>query len=169
MCRALARKGRSGKGRSRDGWRGSRRGRLRGRDAGEALQNGVERLGLDVADRDGLGEPAYTVKEMGDLVPADLALGVDEPGEVVAVEVDAALGEGKGAVHAEQSGEHAGRLATGVGFKVGERRAVQVLDPSGYPSGREVGQAAAFTVGGPGPPRHAGVPGLRTGAGSRWS
>lgn len=105
---------------------------------------------------------------MGDLVPADLPLGVDETGEVVAVEVDAALGEGKVVVHAEQGGEHAGRLVLGVGFEVGERCAVQVLDPSGYLGGREVGQAGAFTVGWPGPPQHTGVPRRRTGAGLRW-
>lgn len=99
---------------------------------------------------------------------ADLPLGVDEPGEVVAVEVDAALGEGEIVVHAEQGGEHAGRLGLGVGFEVGERCAVQVLDASGYVGGRGVGQSRAFTVGGPGPPRHAGVPGQRTGAGLRW-
>ncbi|GHH95441.1 hypothetical protein GCM10017779_58980 [Streptomyces capillispiralis] len=99
---------------------------------------------------------------------ADLPLGVEEPGEVVAVDVDAALGEGEALVHAEQGGEHAGRLVLGVGFEVGERRAVQVLDPSGYVGGREVGQSGAFTVGGPGPPRHAGVPGRQTGAGLRW-
>jgi hypothetical protein len=44
-----------------------------------------------------------------------------------------------------------------VGFEVGERCAVQVLDPSGYVGGRGVGQSGAFTVGGPGPPRHAGA------------
>ncbi|SBT91880.1 hypothetical protein GA0115233_103667 [Streptomyces sp. DI166] len=123
---------------------------------------------MDVADGDGFGEPACTVEEVGDLVRADLSLGVDEPGEVVAVDVDAALGEGEALVHAEQGGEHAGRLVLGVGFEVGERRAVQVLNPSGYVGGREVGQAWAFTVGGPGPPRHAAVPWRQTGAGSRW-
>lgn len=101
-------------------------------------------------------------------MPADLPLGVDEPGELVAVEVDAALGEGEGVVHAEQGGEHAGRLVLDVGFEVGERRAVQVLDPSGYLGGREMEQAGTFTVGGPGPPRHVRVPGRRTGAGLRW-
>ncbi len=99
---------------------------------------------------------------------ADLPLGVEEPGEVVAVDVDAALGEGEVVVHAEQGGEHAGRLVLGVGFEFGERCAVQVLDPSGYVGGREVGQSGAFTVGGPGPPRHAEVPGRRTGPGLRW-
>lgn len=99
---------------------------------------------------------------------ADLPLRVEEPGEVVAVEVDAALGEGEVVVHAEQGGEHAGRLVLGLGFEVGKRRAVQVLDPSGYVGGREAGQAGTFTVGGPGPPRHAGVPGRQTGAGLRW-
>lgn len=100
-------------------------------------------------------------------MPADLPLGVDEPGEVVAVEADAALGEGEVAEHAEKGGEHAGRLVLGVGFEVGERRAVQVLDPSGYLGGREVGQAGAFTFDEPGSPQHAGVPGRRTGAGLR--
>ncbi len=97
----------------------------------------------------------------------DLPLGVNEPGDVVAVEIDAALGESEVVVHAEQGREHAGRLVLSVGFEVGERCAVQVLDPSGYLGGREVGQTGAFTVGGPGPPRHAGVPGRPTGAGSR--
>lgn len=101
-------------------------------------------------------------------MPADLPLGVEEPGEVIAVEVDAALGECEFVVHAEQGGEHAGRLVLGVGCKVSERRAVQVLDPSGYLGGREVGQTRAFRIGGPGPPRHAGVPGRRTEAGLRW-
>lgn len=80
---------------------------------------------------------------------ADLPLGVDEPGEMATVEVDAALGQGEGVVHAEQGGEHAGWLVLYVGFEVGERCAVQVLDPSGYVDGREVGQSRAFTVGGP--------------------
>ncbi|CAO0836681.1 hypothetical protein SMICM17S_01019 [Streptomyces microflavus] len=84
------------------------------------------------------------------------------------MEVDAALGESEVFVHAEQGGEHAGRLVLSVGFQVGERCAVQVLDPSGYLGGREVGQAGAFTVGGPGPPLHAGVPGRPRRAGSRW-
>lgn len=162
MCGALGRKWWS-----RNGWRGSRRGRGWGRDAGQALQNGGDRLGLDVADCDGFGELAGAIEEMGDLVSADLPLGVDEPGEVVAVEVDAPLGEGEVVVHAEQGGEHAGRLVLGVGFEVGERRAVEVLDPSGYLGGREVRQAGAFTVGGPGPPWHAEVPGRRTGVGLR--
>lgn len=105
---------------------------------------------------------------MGDLLPADLPLGVDEPGEMIAVEVDAALGEGEIVVHTEQSGEHAGRLVLGVSFEIGERRAVQVLDPSGYLAGREVRQAGAFRVDEPGPPRHAEVPGRRTGVGMRW-
>lgn len=101
-------------------------------------------------------------------MPADLPVGVDEPGEVVSVEVNAALGEGEVVMYAEQGGEHAGGLVLGVGFEVGKRRAVQVLDPSGYLGGREVGQARAFRGGGAGPPRHAGVPGRRTGAGVRW-
>lgn len=100
-------------------------------------------------------------------MPADLPLGVDEPGEAVAVDIDAALGEDEVVVHAEQSGEHAGRLILSVGFEVGERRAVEVLDPTGYLGGREVRQAGAFTVGGPGPPRDAEVPGRRTGTGLR--
>lgn len=50
--------------------------------------------------------------------------GVEEPGEVVAVEVDAALGQGEGVVHAEQGGEHAGWLVLCVCFEVGERCAV---------------------------------------------
>jgi hypothetical protein len=55
-----------------------------------------------------------------------------------------------------------------VGFELGERCAVQVLDPSGYLGGRRVRQAGAFTVGGPSPPRHARVPGRQgTGAGRR--
>ncbi|GJF20955.1 hypothetical protein SHO565_15190 [Streptomyces sp. HO565] len=99
---------------------------------------------------------------------ADQPLGVDEPGQLVAVEVDAALGQGEGAVHAEQGGQHAGGLFLCMGFEVGEPCAVQVLDPVGYVGGREVGQSGAFTVGGPGPPRHAGVPGRQTGAGWRW-
>lgn len=84
------------------------------------------------------------------------------------MEEDAALSEGEGAVHAEQGGEHAGRLGLGVGFEVGERCAVQVLDSSGYLGGREVWQARAFTVGGSRPPRCVGGPGRRTGAGGRW-
>lgn len=100
---------------------------------------------------------------------ADLPLGMEEPGEMVAVEADAALGEGKGVVHAEQGGEHAGRLVLGVGFEVGQRCAVEVLDPCGYVGGRGVGQSGAFTVGLPGPPRHVGVPGRQAGAGLRWS
>ncbi|BDD70444.1 hypothetical protein GCM10023177_03830 [Streptomyces violaceoruber] len=99
---------------------------------------------------------------------ADLPLRVDELGEVVAMEVDAALGQGESVVHAEQGGKHAGWLILGMSFEVGERCAVQVLDPSGYVGGRELGQSGAFTVGGPGPPRHAGVPGRQTGAGLRW-
>lgn len=135
---------------------------------GEALQNGGDRCGLDVADCDGFGEPAGAVEKVRDLVPTDLPLGVEEPGEVVAVEVDAALGEGEVVMHAEQGGKHAGRLVLGMGFEIDEWRAVQILDPPGYLGGRDVEQARAFTVGGPGPPRHAGVPGRRTGAGWRW-
>lgn len=96
---------------------------------------------------------------MGDLARADLLLGVDKPGEAVAVEVDAALGESEVVVHTEQGREHVRRLVLGVGFEGGEPCAVQVLDLYGYVGGREVGQAGAFTVGGPGLPRHAGVPG----------
>lgn len=147
-------------------WR--RGGRRRGWDAGQALQDGGDRFGLGLADGDGFGEAAGRVEEVGDLVRADLPLGVDEPGELVAVEGDAALGEREGVVHTEQGGEHAGRLVLGVGFQVGEWCAVQVLDPSGYVDGREVGQSGAFTVGGPGLPRHSGVPGRQAGAGLRW-
>ncbi|GAA3196406.1 hypothetical protein GCM10017688_64470 [Streptomyces ramulosus] len=104
-------------------------------------------------------------------MPPDLTRRVDELGEVTAVEVDAALGEGESLVHAEQGGEHAGRLvllALCVSLEDGERRAVEVLDSSGYLGGRGVGQAGAFTIEGPGPPRHAGVPGRRPGAGRQW-
>lgn len=165
---AAVRRTRRRKRRSRSRRRGSWRDRRRSRDAGQALQDGGDRFGLDLADGDGFGEPAGPVEEVGDLVRADLPFRVDEPGEVVAVEVDAALGEGKVVVHAEQGAEHAGRLILDVGFEVGERCAVQVLDPSSYVGGRGVGQSGAFTVGGPGPPRHDGVLGRQTGAGLRW-
>ncbi|GHG22147.1 hypothetical protein GCM10017667_67370 [Streptomyces filamentosus] len=101
-------------------------------------------------------------------MPVDLPVRVQEPGEMLTVEVDAALGEGEVGVHAEQGGEHPGRLVLGTGFEVGERSAVQFLDPSGYLGGRGMGQAGAFTVGGAGPPRHAGVPGRQAGPGWWW-
>jgi hypothetical protein len=123
-------------------------------------------------------------REVGDLVPTFVPLGLNEPGEVVAVEVDAALGECEVVVHAEQVGEHAGRLALGVGGDVGERCAVQVLDPSGNLGGREVAQAGLSGSAGPGRPgtrryrgggrrqgggglelRHADGPGLLIGRG----
>lgn len=97
-------------------------------------------------------------------MPADGPPGVDEPGDVVAMDVDAPLGESEGIVHAQQSREHAGWLVLGMGVEVGERPAVQLLDPSGNLGRREVGQARAFTVGGPAPARRRTVPGRRTGA-----
>lgn len=93
---------------------------------------------------------------------AELPSGVDELGEAVAMDIDAVLGQGESVVHTEQGREHAGRLALGVDCEVGERCAVQVLDPSGYLAGGEVRQSRAFTGGGPGPPRHAEVPERRT-------
>ncbi|RAJ62053.1 hypothetical protein K388_02739 [Streptomyces sp. KhCrAH-43] len=56
---------------------------------------------------------------------------------MVAVESDAALGLSEDIVHAEQRGEHAGRILLSVSCEVDERRAVQGLDPSGYLGGRE--------------------------------
>ncbi len=66
---------------------------------------------------------------------------MEKPGEVLAVESDAAFGAGEVLVHAQEGAEHAGRLVLGMGAEVGERGAVQVLDPSGDLGGREVGQA----------------------------
>ncbi len=142
------------------GWRGwgwSRWGRCWGGRTNEAVEDGCGRLGLDVADCDGFGEPAGTIEEMRDLVVADLPLAVDELGEVAAVDVDAALGEGEVLVHAKQGAEHAGWLVLGVGFEFGQRRAVQVLDPGGYLDGCQVGQAPALRGGGPGRLRHVGA------------
>lgn len=125
----------------------------------QALQNGGDRPGLNVVDGDRFGEPAGAVENVRHLGSAQLPLRMDEPGEAVTVESDAPLGEGQFVVHAEQGGEHAGRLILGVGFEVGERGAVQVLDPPRYLGRGEVGQSGAFTVGAPGAPRHAVVPG----------
>lgn len=100
-------------------------------------------------------------------MPAQLPLRVDEPGEAFAVEADAPLGEGEFVMHAEQGGEHPGRLVPGVSFENGEWGAVQVLDPLRYLGRSEVGQSGAFTVGTPGPPRHAVVPGRRL-PGAGW-
>ncbi|CAL2073680.1 protein of unknown function [Streptomyces murinus] len=97
---------------------------------------------------------------MGHLEGADLPFGVHELSKAFAVDGDGALGEREGVVHAEECGQHAGRLLLGVCVEVSERCAVEVLDLPGYLGGRRRGQAGAFTVGGAGPPRHAGVPGL---------
>ncbi|MGW2476959.1 hypothetical protein [Streptomyces sp. NPDC001665] len=75
---------------------------------------------------------------MGYVALPDPPLGVvEEPGKMVAVERDAALGLSEDVVHAEQRGEHAGRILLSASGEVGERRAVQFLDPSGYLGGRE--------------------------------
>lgn len=75
---------------------------------------------------------------MGDVALPDPPLGVvEDPGKMVAVEGDAALGPCEDVVHAEQRGEHAGRILLSVSCEVGERRAVQFLDLSGYLGGRE--------------------------------
>lgn len=152
-----------------NGTRGWNRGRRRGRcggwgrcgwgNASQALQHGQDRRDLTVADGDRFGEPAGAVEYVRHLVHADLLLRMDELSEAVAVEGDAALGNGEVVVHAQEGGEHAGGLALGVGLKVGERGVVQVLDASGYLGGLQMGQPGAFMVGGAGPSRHAAVPG----------
>jgi hypothetical protein len=125
--------------------------------------------GLAVAYSDGFGETAAAVEDVRHLVGTDLPLGMDELLEPFAVEGDALFGEGELVVTAEEGGEHAGRLILGVGFEVVQRSAIQLLDPCGDLGGRWVGQSAgAYTVGGPGPPRHAGVPERRW-QGAGWS
>ncbi|MFF7337332.1 hypothetical protein ACFZAT_08310 [Streptomyces sp. NPDC008163] len=102
------------------------------------MQNGGDRRRLDVTDGNDLGEPTGSVEEVGDVALPDPPLGVvEDPGKVIAVESDAALGLSEGLVHAEQRGEHAGRVLLSVSCEVGERCAVQFLDPSGYLGGRE--------------------------------
>lgn len=131
-CRAPRRERRS----RGDG--GSRRGRSWGRNGCQALQNGGDRCRLDVTDGDHFGEPTGSVEKVGDVALPDPSLRVvQEPGKMVAVEGDASLGLCKDVVHAEQRGEHAGRILLSVGCEVGEGRAVQFLDPSGYLGGRE--------------------------------
>lgn len=142
------------------------RGRLGRGSASKTLENGGDRFCLDIAYGNRFGEPAGAVENVRDLVSADVPLGMDELGEAVPVEGDAPLGESEVVVHAEQGGEHAGRLALCVGFEVGQGGGVQVLYPSGYLGGREVEQSGAFTVLGSGPPRHVAVLGRRrSGAG----
>ncbi len=97
-------------------------------------------------DGDGFSESASTVEEVRDLVRAEWPAGLEEAGEVVAVEGDAVLGVGEGLVHAEQGGEHPGPPGLGVCFEVGERLAVQVLDPPRYPGGGQTRQAGALTA-----------------------
>lgn len=117
---------------------GSRRRRRWGRNGCQALQNGGDRRRLDVTDGDHLGEPTGSVEKVGDVALPDPPLGVvQEPGKMVAVEIDGTLGLSEDVMHAKQRGEHAGRILLSVSCEVGERRAVQFLDPSGYLGGRE--------------------------------
>src|SRR5437763_940741 len=68
-----------------------RRGGSSGRGhAGQAVQHGGGRGGLHLAYGDRFGEAAGAVEQAGDLVPADVPLGVGELSEVAAVDLDAA-------------------------------------------------------------------------------
>ncbi|MGN9821601.1 hypothetical protein ACTMUQ_40565 [Streptomyces sp. SD11] len=85
------------------------------------MEHDLGRPCLEIADRDGFGQAASAVQEVGHLVRADLPLRMDKLREAVAVDGDALFGESEIVVHRQERGEHAGPLGFGMGGEISER------------------------------------------------